>query len=102
MTIGGLSGTDLILSGTTLNADREHTLSFTTTNWNTAQTVTVKSNHDADPFEDNATLLHQASDGGYDSASKALAVTVTDDDTAAVVLTPASITVAEGDATGVE
>ena len=102
VTIGGLSGTDLILSGTTLNADREHTLSFTTTNWNTAQTVTVKSNHDADPFEDNATLLHQASDGGYDSASKALAVTVTDDDTAAVVLTPASITVAEGDATGVE
>ena len=101
VTIGGLSGTDLILSGTTVNADGEHTLSFTASNWDTAQTVTVTSNHDADPFEDNASLLHQASGGGYDSASRTLPVTVTDDDTAAVVLTPVSITVAEGNTTGV-
>ena len=100
VTISGLSGTDLILSGTTLNADREHTLSFTTTNWNTAQTVTVKSNHDADPFDDTSSLLHRASGGGYDSASKTLPVTVTDNDTAAVVLDPASITVEEENATG--
>ena len=101
VTLSGLSGTDLILSGTTLNADDEHTLSFTDSNWDTAQTVTVKSNHDADPFGDTAFLLHRATGGGYDSASRILPVTVTDDDTAAVVLTPDSITVNEGDTAGV-
>ena len=93
VTLSGLSGTDLTLSGTTLNADGEHTLSFTDSNWDTAQTVTVKSNHDADPFDDNVFLLHRATGGGYDSASRTLPVTVTDNDTAAVVLTPDSITV---------
>ena len=45
--------------------------------------------------------MHRATGGGYDSASKTLPVTVTDDDTAAVVLSPASITVnEEGYATG--
>ena len=101
VTLSGLSGTDLILSGTILNADREHTLSFTNSNWDTAQTITVKSNHDADPFDDTAFLLHRATGGGYDSASRILLVTVTDDDTAAVVLSPAGITVGEGDTTGV-
>ena len=101
VTLSGLSGTDLILSGTTLNADGEHTLSFTDSNWDTAQTVTVKSNHDADPFDDNVYLLHRAMGGGYDSASRTLPVTVTDNDTAAVVLTPDSITVGEGETAGV-
>ena len=101
VTIGGLSGTDLILNGTNLNADREHTLSFTASNWDTVQTVTVTSNHDADPFDDNSFLLHRATGGGYDSASKSLPVTVNDNDTAAVVLAPASITVGEGSATGI-
>ena len=101
VTLSGLSGTDLILDGTTLNADREHTLSFTASNWDTAQTVTVTSNHDADPFDDNSFLLHRATGGGYDSASRSLPVTVNDNDTAAVVLAPASITVGEGSATGV-
>ena len=97
----GLSGTDLIISGTTLNANDELTLTFTASDWSAAQTVTVKAAHDADPFGDTAFLLHRATGGGYDSASKTLPVTVTDDDTAAVVLSPASITVNEGDTTGV-
>ena len=101
--VSGLSGTDLIISGTTLNANDELTLTFTASDWSAAQTVTVKAAHDADPFGDTAFLLHRATGGGYDSASKTLpvTVTVTDDDTAAVVLSPASITVNEGDTTGV-
>ena len=99
--VSGLSGTDLIISGTTLNANDELTLTFTASDWSAAQTVTVKAAHDADPFGDTAFLLHRATGGGYDSASKTLPVTVTDDDTAAVVLSPASITVNEGDTTGV-
>ena len=98
--VSGLSGTDLIISGTTLNANDELTLTFTASDWSDAQTVTVKAAHDADPFGDTAFLLHRATGGGYDSASKTLPVTVTDNDTAAVVLDPASITVEEENATG--
>ena len=98
--VSGLSGTDLIISGTTLNANDELTLSFTALNWDMAQTVTVKAAPDADPFGDTAFLLHRATGGGYDSASKTLPVTVTDNDTAAIVLSPDSITVNEGDTTG--
>ena len=98
--VSGLSGTDLILSGTTLNANGELTLTFTASNWSAVQIVTVKAAHDADPFGDTAFLLHRATGGGYDSASKTLPVTVADNDTAAVVLSPASITVEEENATG--
>ena len=98
--VSGLSGTDLIISGTTLNANDELTLTFTASDWSAAQTVTVKAAHDADPFGDTAFLLHRATGGGYDSASKTLPVTVTDNDTAAIVLDPASITVEEENATG--
>ena len=98
--VSGLSGTDLIISGTTLNANDELTLSFTASDWSDAQTVTVKAAHDADPFSDRAFLLHRAAGGGYDSASKTLPVTVTDNDSAAVVISPASITVEEGNDTG--
>ena len=100
VTLSGLSGTDLILSGTTLNANEALTLTFTDSNWDTAQTVTVKSNHDADPFDDNVYLLHRATGGGYDSASRTLPVTVADNDTAAVVLSPDSITVEEEERRG--
>ena len=96
--VSGLSGTDLIISGTTLNANDE--LTFSTSNWNTAQTITVKAAADADPFDNTASLLHRSSGGGYDSASRTLPVTVADDDTATVVLDPASLTVEEGSATG--
>ena len=98
--VSGLSGTDLIISGTTLNANDELTLTFTTSDWSAAQTVTVKAAHDADPFGDTAFLLHRATGGGYDSASKTLPVTVTDNDSASIVLSPASITVEEENATG--
>ena len=98
--VSGLSGTDLIISGTTLNANDELTLSFTDSDWSDVQTVTVKAAHDADPFSDRAFLLHRAAGGGYDSASKTLPVTVTDNDSAAVVISPASITVEEGNDTG--
>ena len=100
VTISGHTGTGLSVSGTTLSASDE--LTFTASNWDTAQTVTVKAGADADPFGESASLLHQASGGGYGSASRTLPVTVTDNDTAAVVLTPDSITVGEGNATGVE
>jgi len=56
-------------------------LSFTTSNWSTAQPVTVTAAQDADTANDNATLSHTATGGGYGSVTGEVAVIVTDDDT---------------------
>jgi hypothetical protein len=50
--------------------------------WNTAQTVTVSAAEDADAADDEATLVHTASGGGYDSVTADVSVTVTDNETA--------------------
>ena len=65
------------------------TLTFTTANWNTAQTVTVSAAQDADAVNDAASIAHAVVDASsaneYDAVTIAgVAVTVTDDDTAGV------------------
>ena len=91
VTITGHAGTDLTLSG--------EELTFTTSDWGTAQTVTVKAAHDENGVSESIKLTHTASGGGYSTAAD-LTVTVTDDDTAAIVLSPTSLTVTEGDTNG--
>ncbi len=88
VTIGGTSGTDLAVD--------KSSLTFTTSGWSTAQTVTVSAGQDADAVDDSATLTHTASGGDYGSVSEDLAVTVTDDDTAALALSAATLAVTEG------
>ena len=97
VSITGHDGTDLSLSGTTLSSNM---LTFTVDNWNTAQTVTVKAGQDNDGANDTGTLTHTASGGDYASITKDLPVTVTDNDTAAIVLSETDLTVTEGDAAG--
>ena len=97
LTIGGHSGTDLSISGTALTGN---TLTFTASNWDTAQTVTVKAAHDANAADESETLTHTASCGDYATVTKDLPVTVTDDETAAIVLDPVSLTVEEGNTIG--
>ena len=97
VSITGQAGTDLSLSGTTLSSDM---LTFTVDNWDTAQTVTVKAGQDNDGANDTGTLTHTASGGDYVTVTKDLPVTVTDDDTAGVVLSETGLTVTEGDAAG--
>ena len=77
----------------------QNTLTFTTTDWGTYQTVTVSAADDGDTAEDTATLTHTASGGGYDTltGNVTVAVTVTDNDTAGLVLNPTALTVDEGD-----
>ena len=89
VTVTGHSGTDLTLDTTSLT--------FTTSTWDDAQTVTVTAGEDDDTEEDTATLAHEASGGGYDNVEADLAVTVTDNDTAGLVLSPTSLEVDEGD-----
>ena len=70
VSIGGASGTDLSLS--------RMSLTFTTSNWDTAQSVTVSAARDSDATHDSATLTHTATGGDYGTVSADLAVTVTD------------------------
>ena len=93
VTISGHDGADLTLSGTTLTNNQ---LTFTTTNWGTAQTVTVKAGEDNDASNDTATLTHTASGGGYVSISAGLTVTVTDDDEPGVTIEPTALSVVAG------
>ena len=76
-------------------------LTFTTEDWDTAQPVTVEAAQDDDTFNDTATVTHAVSGGGYGEVSAPnVGVTVDDDETVSVVLTPTSLTVEEGDADG--
>ena len=92
--ITGHAGTALTLSGVTLTSDA---LTFTAANWNTAQTVTVTADHDDNSINEDVTLTHTATGGGYTALTDELSVSVTDDDTPAIVLTPVGLTVGESD-----
>ena len=75
VTVAGHVGTDVSPSPTTLT--------FTSLNWATAQTVTVKAGNDADTVDDRVSLTHSAmsADSDYDGiAISSVAVTVTDND----------------------
>ena len=89
VTVGGASGTDL----TVVNGG---SLTFTDSTWNTAQTVEVRADQDDDGSDDSATLTHTGSGADYGSVTEDLPVTVTDDDTAGIVLTPTTLGVTEG------
>ncbi len=75
-------------------------LEFTTTDWSTAQTVTVTGVNDAVDNENDertVTLTHSAtsSDSGYHTRSASLTATVTDDDTRGLTLSKSALTVVE-------
>ena len=89
VTISGHAGTDLTLSGTTLT---NNALTFTSTNWDTAQTVTVAGAHDPDSISDVETLIHTASGGEYAGVESTLRVAVNDDDTGALRLVDGNLT----------
>ena len=95
VTVSGHDASDLELTG--LSAT--HTLTFTTSNWDTAQTVTVKAGQDDDGSDDSVTLAHTAAGGNYAGTKADLTVTVADDDRG-IVFNPTSLTVDEGDTTG--
>ena len=74
-------------------------LTFTGSDWETPQTVTVSADQDEDARDDTATLSHSvaSTDGDYNGITVSeVAVTVTDDETAGVSITPTELTIAEG------
>ena len=74
-------------------------LSFTADNWNTSQTVTVTAAHDDDAVADEPVVLtHIVSGGGYEGVTAAqVEVTITEDDTAGVTISTATLEVQEGE-----
>ena len=79
VTVAGHAGTDVTANPTALT--------FTMSNWETAQTVTVTADDDADTTDDSVALTHSAAsaDSGYNGIAIAgVAVTVNDNDTAQV------------------
>ena len=78
-------------------------LTFTATNWQTPQTVTVTGvNDDVDNADDarNTTLRHGIAGGGYDAVAVAdVAVSVIDDDGVGVTLSDAPVAVTEAGGT---
>ena len=96
VTVTGQDQTDLELTG----LGEGNTLTFSTTTWDDAQTVTVKAREDTDAANDKVTLVHTAAGGEYAGAKSDLAVTVDDDETVSVVLSKTSLTVVEGDTAG--
>ena len=96
VTVTGQDQTDLTLSG----LSGTDTLTFSTTTWDDAQTVTVKAREDTDAKNDSVTLVHTAAGGEYAGAKSDVAVTVDDDETVSIVLSETTLTVVEGDAAG--
>ena len=76
-------------------------LVFNTVNWSTAQSVSVAGVDDTDSLDESVSITATAlsTRGDYNGKSATVAVTVTDADTAGLVVNPGSLTVGE-DGTG--
>ena len=99
VTVGGATG-DVSVDTSTASGD-QNTLTFTSTTWNTARTVTVKAADDDDAVADTVvTLTHAVSGADYGSSSVSagsVAVTITESDTRGVTLSRTALTVKEGE-----
>ena len=70
----------------------QNTLTFTTTTWGTAQTVTVRAVEDDDGGNETLDLTHAASGGDYDDLSATLGAQVADDDPLGLVFAATDLT----------
>ena len=90
---GSISDTDAVAFVGATSRD------FTTSNWNSTQTLTYGAVDDTDSDNESVTLTLTASGAQYDSVTSSYTVTVTDDDTAAtktLVITSLLSTITEG------
>ena len=71
-------------------------LTFTASDWNTAQTVTVTAVNDDNAVNENVNVNLSASGGEYDGVTDSVSVRVNDDDTPALEVSVTSLSVTEG------
>jgi len=99
--LGSQPATDVVIDLSSNNTGEATvspaTMTFTNANWNTVQTATVTGVDDAIIANDTATITvavdDAASDNQYDTlANETVAIMLTDDDVASIVIDPANIT----------
>ncbi|WP_156013221.1 beta strand repeat-containing protein, partial [Thioalkalivibrio sp. HK1] len=87
---------DIGLDTDTVADGEQTTLTFTTSNWNAAQRVTLSAAEDGDTTDESETISVSASGGGYDSARGTVSIALTDDDAGLLTLPPAAVALDEG------
>ena len=96
VTIAQPSNTDITVDTDSGTSGNQTTLSFTTGNYNTAQSVTVNVAEDADTANDNATLSITASGADYTSVTGSVTISATDNDSAGLTINPDTLNITEG------
>ena len=86
ITVSGMGSGVTVDTDSTMNG-RQTALNFSTSNWDTAQPVTVSADEDANASNEKVTLTHTAAGGGYGSVRAELVVTVTDNDSSLALST---------------
>ena len=98
VTLGQPTNTDVTVDTDSGMTGNQTTLSFTTSNWETDQTVTVTVASDTDAVDDVATITHTASGATEYAALAAVDVTVNveDDDKPGLTLSKSALNIVEG------
>ena len=96
VTIPAFSSTELVLDLSVLT--------FTTANFNNAQTVTISADQDDNADDETERIMITASGGGYNNVSALLRIDVNDDDVAGagLTVTPELLTLIEGSSEDIE
>ncbi|MYJ21086.1 MAG: hypothetical protein F4100_10155, partial [Rhodothermaceae bacterium] len=71
-------------------------LTFTTSDWNTPQTVSLSAGQDNDSANDFVAFSVAASGGGFDGEQGIVDVTILDDDDPEIIVSPTEVSVQEG------
>ena len=93
---GEVTVTPAVAAGTDVTVSPE-SLTFTADNWSVAQEVTVRAAEDADALADaEVTVRHAVSGYGAVTVAAAVTVTIVENDTAGVAVSPTALSVPEG------
>jgi len=93
--VTGGSGTVLVDTDSNTQGSQS-TLTFSSSNWNSVQTITVNALEDDDESNDEITLTNTASGGDYASVEASITVSVVDNDEPGLMIIPTSLNVSEG------
>ena len=77
-------GSNVTVDTDTATAGNQTQLTFTVSDWNVGQTVTITVASDADAADDSTVIVHSASGADYDGITGSVVVNVDDDETAEV------------------
>ena len=98
------AGTVVVRVNGTVGTDLAHSpknLTFNDITWNDPQTLTFTASEDDDADDEYVPLFLVADGGGYTGSLRGILVTVDDDETAEIVVSPSSLSVDENDSASI-